>query len=184
MAQTGVPFGEVESVRSWLGIGGVVGRPPDEHPKRPVLGFACRRREVSGRRVWGWAAAAFGSPAAFFARFYVANYCPLLLLDADARNLTPDRLPAAAARPLLEACDLALRCTVEVLQPAVVVGIGSFAARRAEAALAGMPTTVGRALHPSPASPAANRGWEEAFVRDLRAAGVEVPMPGRKGTQR
>lgn len=184
MAQTGVPFGEVESVRSWLGIEGVVERPPGEHPRRPVLGFDCRRREVSGRRVWGWAAAVFGSPAAFFERFFVANYCPLLLLDAGARNLTPDRLPFGAARSLLEVCDRALCSLAEAMQPAVVVGVGSFAARRAEVALAGLPTRVGRALHPSPASPAANRGWEETFVRDLRAVGVDVPCAGQKGARR
>lgn len=184
MAQTGVPFGEVESVRGWLGIEGRVDRPPGEHPKRPVLGFGCRRREVSGRRLWGWAAATFGCPGEFFERFFVANYCPLLLLDAAARNLTPDRLPAAAGRPLLEACDLALRRAVELLRPAVVVGLGSFAARRSEGALAGLPTRVGRALHPSPASPAANRGWEDAFVRDLGSLGVEVTSPPGRGDSR
>src|SRR5262245_50837480 len=55
MAQTGVPFGEVSMVRDWLGICEKVGRPPREHPKRPVRGFDCHRREVSGQRLWGWA---------------------------------------------------------------------------------------------------------------------------------
>src|SRR5215831_613721 len=55
MAQTGVPFGEVELVRDWLGIDAKIGRPPREHPKRPVEGFACARREVSGQRLWGFA---------------------------------------------------------------------------------------------------------------------------------
>ena len=49
MAQTGVPFGEVELVRDWLGLEGRVRKPAREHPKRPVLGFACHRSEVSGR---------------------------------------------------------------------------------------------------------------------------------------
>src|SRR5262245_56590976 len=41
MVQTGVPFGEVEAVRSWLGLHGVVGKPQVEHPKRRIEGLAC-----------------------------------------------------------------------------------------------------------------------------------------------
>ena len=49
MVQTGVPFGDVAMVRDWLGIDGPVAKPRDEHPKRPVLGFECRRTAVSGK---------------------------------------------------------------------------------------------------------------------------------------
>uniref|UniRef100_A0A2K5CWQ4 Single-strand-selective monofunctional uracil-DNA glycosylase 1 n=1 Tax=Aotus nancymaae TaxID=37293 RepID=A0A2K5CWQ4_AOTNA len=45
MAQTGVPFGEVSMVRDWLGIAGTVLTPPQEHPKRPVLGLECPQSE-------------------------------------------------------------------------------------------------------------------------------------------
>src|SRR6185436_19075361 len=55
MAQTGVPFGDTAIVKRWFGIEAAVGRPPKEHPKRPILGFACERSEVSGTRLWGWA---------------------------------------------------------------------------------------------------------------------------------
>jgi single-strand selective monofunctional uracil DNA glycosylase len=178
MTQTGVPFGEVELVRDWLGIRSTVGRPPDEHPKRPVEGFACRRREVSGRRLWGWARDRFGPPERFFERFFVANYCPLLFLEPSGRNLTPDRLPAAARTPLLAACDRALRATVEALEPDLVVGVGGFAEARATTALAGLTVAVGRVLHPSPASPAANRGWRRAAESQLSALGVELGPGG------
>ncbi|NWU98747.1 SMUG1 glycosylase, partial [Upupa epops] len=47
MAQTGVPFGEVWHVREWLRVTGEVQKPPVEHPERPVMGFRCRRAEVS-----------------------------------------------------------------------------------------------------------------------------------------
>ena len=174
MTQTGVPFGEVELVRDWLDIRSPVGRPRHEHPKRPVEGFACRRREVSGRRLWGWARDRFGSPERFFERFFVANYCPLLFLETSGRNLTPDRLPAAERAPLLAACDDALRAVVEALEPRQVIGIGGFAETRAAAALSGLPVPVGRILHPSPASPAANRGWREAAERQLEALGVDL----------
>ena len=62
MGQVGVPFGEVAHVRDWLGIQTPIGKPPVEHPKRPIQGFDCTRSEVSGRRLWGWAKDTFGTP--------------------------------------------------------------------------------------------------------------------------
>ncbi len=59
MTQTGVPFGEVARVRDWLQLRGAIGRPAREHPKRPVLGWACTRSEVSGSRFWGGMASRF-----------------------------------------------------------------------------------------------------------------------------
>lgn len=174
MAQTGVPFGEVAMVRDWLGIEGAVGSPANPHPKRPVEGFSCRRSEVSGRRLWGWARERFGTPERFFARFFVANYCPLAFLEASGRNRTPDKLPAAERAPLFAACDRALRRSVELLAPRRVVGIGGFAEGRARAALDGLAVTIGGILHPSPASPAANLGWDEQAERRLRELGIEL----------
>ena len=172
MAQTGVPFGEVAAVREWLGIDAPVDRPSPEHPKRPVLGFACPKSEVSGRRLWGWAAARFGSPERFFARFFVANYCPLVFMEGSGRNRTPDKLPAAERDPLFAACDEALRRTVETLAPRWVLGVGAFAEARARAALGDYRGVIGRLTHPSPANPAANRGWEPRVEAELRALGV------------
>ncbi len=173
MAQTGVPFGEVAMARDFLGVEAAVGKPRDEHPARPVEGFACGRSEVSGRRFWGFVRASFGTPEAFFARFFVANYCPLLFLEAGGRNRTPDQLPAAEKAPLLAACDAALLAVVRHLGPRLVVGVGGFAARRAGEALAGLGVAVGQILHPSPASPAANAGWEGTVRSQLASLGVE-----------
>jgi single-strand selective monofunctional uracil DNA glycosylase len=172
MAQTGVPFGEVRAVRDWLGVRGAIGRPAQQHPKRPVEGFACRRSEISGQRLWGWAQRRYGRPDAFFAHYFVLNYCPLAFLDASGRNLTPDKFPASTREPLHDACDRALRATVSALRPRAVVGVGAFAAERARRALAGVEITVGTVLHPSPASPAANRGWAEQAERQLAALGL------------
>ena len=172
MAQTGVPFGEVAAVRDWLKIGGPVERPATEHPKRPVEGFECSRSEVSGSRLWGWARDRFGQPEEFFARFFIANYCPLSFMEESGRNRTPDRLPAAERVPLLALCDGALRQTIEILRPHMVVGLGHFTTRRARAALEGTGYPVGTVLHPSPASPAANRGWAEQAERQLTELGV------------
>ena len=171
MAQTGVPFGEIAMVRDWLGLAGPVGKPDRESPKRPVEGFDCSRSEVSGRRLWGLFSERFGTPEAFFAEHFVANYCPLVFLDGG-RNLTPDKLPAHETRPLLEACDIHLQRLCEVLEPDWVIGVGAWAEQRAALALAGRDVRLGRILHPSPASPAANRGWAAAATRQLLEMGV------------
>lgn len=172
MAQTGVPFGDVTMVRDFLGLEGTVSKPSPEHPKRAVQGLACPRSEVSGSRLWGWAKAEFGTADAFFARFFVANYCPLVFMEESARNLTPDKLPAAEQKALFAACDEALRGLVALLQPRHVIGIGAFATDRARVALAETGVNVGTILHPSPASPAANRGWAAQARKQLVALGI------------
>lgn len=174
MAQTGVPFGDVALVRGWLGIEAPVDRPIDEHPKRPVLGFDCQRSEVSGSRLWGWARDRFGTPERFFSRFFVLNYCPLLFLEETGRNRTPDKLAANEREALLPACDDALRAAIAILDPHLVVGVGKWAAQRARAALERSDVRIGTLLHPSPASPKANRGWAEQAERDLRDFGVSL----------
>lgn len=171
MAQTGVPFGEIEAVRDWLGLSGEVGKPPEENPKRPVEGFACARSEVSGRRLWGLFRERFGTAEAFAEEHFVANYCPLAFFD-HTRNLTPDKLPVAESGPLLAACDAHLRALIDALQPEWIIGIGAWAEQRAAAALAGRELRIGRVLHPSPASPAANRGWSPAATRQLVELGI------------
>mgnify|MGYP001769292907 CR=1 FL=1 len=172
MVQTGVPFGDVTMVRDWLGIEGPVAQPGRLHPKHPVQGFACPRREVSGTRLWGWARDRFGTAEAFFETFFVANYCPLAFFEAGGKNFTPDKLPSATQAPLFAACDQALRRLVEVMRPRHVIGVGSFASKRAQVALAGLDVARGSVRHPSPASPVANRGWAEIASRQLADLGI------------
>jgi single-strand selective monofunctional uracil DNA glycosylase len=174
MAQTGVPFGEVAHVRDWMGIDAKVGRPEIEHPKRPIQGLDCPRSEVSGRRLWGWVKDNFKTPDKFFKRFFVANYCPLVFMEEGGRNRTPDKLPAAEREPIVEACDKALQRLVEYLEPEIVVGVGAYAEGRAKEALKDMDIRIGRVLHPSPASPVANRGWAERADKDFAGLGIKI----------
>lgn len=179
MVQTGVPFGEVEAVRSWLGLSGEVRRPAAEHEKRPVTGLLCQRSEVSGRRLWGWAAARFVTPARFARRFFVHNYCPLAFVADSGANLTPDKLAKNDTAALFRICDRLLRQVVECVAPELVVGVGAFAEHRIravfEAAPGGRGPRIGRIPHPSPASPAANRGWERAVDAAFGQLGVALP---------
>ena len=173
MAQTGVPFGDVGFVRDWMGIEAPVERPSPEHPKRPVSGFACERSEVSGSRLWGWAKGRFGEPEAFFSRFFVLNYCPLVFLEATGRNRTPDKLAKAEREALLPECDKALRAAIRLLDPELIIGIGAWATKRARAALGEDGAPIGTVLHPSPASPKANRGWAPQAEAELRGLGIK-----------
>lgn len=172
MAQTGVPFGEIAAVRDWLGIEAPVDQPPILHPKRPIDGFECARSEVSGRRLWGWAAEQFSSADAFFDTLFVWNFCPLVFMEESGKNRTPDKLPAEERDPLFDACDRSLREVVKAIEPAQVIGVGKFAEGRAKKALEGMDLPIGTILHPSPASPIANRGWAPQAQKQLEALGV------------
>lgn len=173
MAQTGIPFGEVAAVRDWMGLNEPVDSPVPAHPKRPITGFACPRSEVSGRRLWGLMAERFGTADAFFAEHFVLNYCPLVWMSATGANLTPDKLTAPEQAAVAAPCRAHLRSVLEVLQPHHAVGVGAYAMRQlAEITLPGDPWKVSTVLHPSPASPAANRGWAEAATKTLVANGV------------
>jgi single-strand selective monofunctional uracil DNA glycosylase len=181
MVQTGVPFGDVFMVRDWLGITGTVGKPRHPHPKRPVLGFECRRQEISGRRLWGWARDRFGTPSQFFRQFFVLNYCPLCFFESSGRNRTPDRLPAADRKQLYEPCDHALAAVIQRLQPTHLLGVGGFATARVSYVLnnyikeggntAGIVT--GRIPHPSPANPH-SRNWAAEVEAGLRELGIAI----------
>lgn len=176
MAQTGVPFGEIAAVRDWMGIEAPVEKPDPEHPKRPIQGFACPKSEVSGRRLWGHFAERFDSPEDFFSDHYVVNYCPLVWMEAGGKNRTPDKLPAAEMAPVTAACDRYLTRVIETLEPEFAVGVGAFAEQCLERVVEAMelssPPKIGRILHPSPASPAANRDWAGTATKQLEALGV------------
>jgi single-strand selective monofunctional uracil DNA glycosylase len=170
MAQTGVPFGEVSLVRDYLRVEAPVDEVEGAHPKRPVEGFACTRSEVSGARFWGWVRARHPDPRTFFSRFFVVNYCPLAFVEESGRNRTPDKLAPDEREALYAVCDRALVKIVQTLRPRWIIGVGAFGKERAERALGRREgLSFGAILHPSPASPLANRGWAERAEADLCA---------------
>lgn len=172
MAQIGIPFGEIAIAKEWLNIRGEVGRPAVEHPKRKVEGFECERSEVSGRRLWGLFRERFTHPESFFKDHFVLNYCPLVFMEGTGRNRTPDKLTAAEREPLYAACDEHLKRVVTLLNPTWVIGVGKFAATRCETVFADQNINIDWILHPSPASPAANKDWAGFAVKKLLKLGV------------
>lgn len=176
MAQTGIPFGDPVCARDFFGITGPVNIPAHQHAKRPIYGFDSPRREVSGQRVWQFAAAHFGQAEAFFEDFFIINYCPLIFLETSGRNRTPDKLSSGERKALYAACDRALIRNLQALKPEHAIGIGRFARNcldRIQDQVGDV--KIGHILHPSPASPAANRGWKAAATKQLQALGIALP---------
>ncbi len=179
MAQTGIPFGEVSFVRDWLKIDANIQRPPTEHPKRRIDGLACTRSEVSGRRLWGLFRERFETPHVFFKDHFVANYCPLVFMEQSARNVTPDKLPLESLRLLEHHCDQHLHEMMVLLDVQWIIGVGAFAEKCAQR-VAGSSCNIGKILHPSPASPAANRDWAGVATQQLYSLGVWEKTKGSR----
>ncbi len=174
MAQTGVPFGEVNAVRDWLMIEELVSSPKVENPKRPILGFDTPRSEVSGRRFWGLMQERYRTAARFFTEHFVLNYCPLVFMEPSGKNLTPDKLPKHDREPLEALCGTYAMKVLSIMNPEILVGVGKYAQKKCTTLVKHMesphrvsPPIVAWVLHPSPASPLANRGWAEAATKQM-----------------
>lgn len=175
MSQTGVPFGEVSMVKNWLKVTAEVVGPRKQHPKRPIQGLACLRKEVSGDRFWGFFKEKYKTPAKFFQSHFVASYCPLAFMEQSGLNITPDKLPALVRSPLQQACDQHLMRLLEIVSPKWLIGVGGWAEKRCQSVVENLEVSfvkVGKILHPSPASPAANKNWSEVVEGQLKSLGV------------
>jgi single-strand selective monofunctional uracil DNA glycosylase len=93
-------------------------------------------------------------------------------VEQSGLNRTPDKLPPAEKDRLLKICDEHLRRVLEILEPEWLIGIGAWARKRGEFVAAGTTVRVGQILHPSPASPKANRGWAKIATKELIQLGV------------
>tara|TARA_X000000950_G_scaffold287489_2_gene399968 strand:+ start:729 stop:1517 length:789 start_codon:yes stop_codon:yes gene_type:complete len=185
MAQSGVPFGATATVRDELEIPDLaLETPVGAHPKRPIVGLSQERQEVSGQRIWSLLFDVYGSPQGAMEHVFLVNHCPLLLLNERGANVTPDKLPAAVVAPVFEACDDHLREVVDVLGATRVVGVGAYAADRAQRALngakglgmspSGRTVALDKCWHPSPASPLANRNGGADWRAQVRSVLLHV----------
>jgi len=173
MMQTGIPFGDVDTVANWLRIDEEIDTPDQTHIKRPVLGLAYPRVEVSGKRLWGMFREKYTNPKDFFKGAFVLNYCPIAFLEESGRNRTPDKLPKSESKPLFELCDHLMVLHLRLFQPIHVVGVGKFARKCIERIVKAYQPEFDNmricdVLHPSPASPMANRGWASQAITQLR----------------
>jgi single-strand selective monofunctional uracil DNA glycosylase len=119
----------------------------------------------------------FAGAEEFFADHFVVNYCPLIFLEDSGKNRTPDKLPKAERDALQTVCDDHLREVIGITGAGSLIGIGKYA-EKAFLRITGDANPgenrflIASILHPSPASPAANRGWAEQAAGQLESLGV------------
>lgn len=174
MMQTGIPFGDIALVKSYLGISEGVKKPSLEHPKKPIMGFDWPKSEVSGTRLWGFFQSQYKQPKVFFKKFFVLNYCPLGFLSETGANVTPDKLNIEVRKKIETLCDAYLLEVAPLFNAKTLVGVGGYASKVFERLFP--KASIATVLHPSPASPAANRGWAALASKQLHAAGLEFKM--------
>lgn len=87
-----VPFGHVPSVKNWMKLSGVVRKPSNEIPSKPVKGLEWTAEEPSGKRFWGVLQDLCGEPENFFEKCFVHNICPLAFLSCTGSNITPTEI--------------------------------------------------------------------------------------------
>ncbi|XP_049303144.1 single-strand selective monofunctional uracil-DNA glycosylase isoform X3 [Bactrocera dorsalis] len=127
MGQTGVPFGNILTVRNEMGLSGTVMQPPSLHLKRPVDGLECIIEEPSGVRIWGlFKKLAGGSLMTFGRNCFVHNFCPLIFYDKAGKNITPSELKGDYKAIIGKLCLDALDKEQDLLEPEILVPIGAY----------------------------------------------------------
>lgn len=175
MAQTGVPFGEITSVKTFLKLEGEIGKPPYEHPARPILGLNVKRSEVSGKRLWALFCEHYADSTSCFSQIAVTNYCPLVFMDrgSTGKNITPDKLPKTERLALETICDSYLHDVIMLLQPTYLLGVGKYAKEKFQKVVGDQDTfIIDSIIHPSPGNPMANTGWNEKTKLKLVSIGL------------
>ncbi|XP_060650379.1 single-strand selective monofunctional uracil-DNA glycosylase isoform X2 [Drosophila nasuta] len=162
MGQTGVPFGNVRTVRDIMQLTGEVLQPPLVHPKRPVEGLNCKIEEPSGVRLWElFLHLAGGRIDTFADRCFVHNFCPLAFFDEHGHNITPNELKGAYKQQIRDICLNALEQLLNLVQPQTVVAVVS--------------VSVFRLPHPSPRA-LNNSNWVEKASNFLQKNGLITIM--------
>jgi single-strand selective monofunctional uracil DNA glycosylase len=173
-----IPFGDPAIVRGWMSLAGLVQAPDRTHPARPVRGLDSPRREESGTTLYGWARQRYGTAERFFQECWIVSYCPLLMFDAEGKNVTPAdfRKGSGQLAALEGACDEHLATVLKVFAPPFTIGVGQFAAKRAALVVErlSLATRVGCVTHPSPQTrghwgPDGWAGLAETELRKLEA---------------
>lgn len=170
MAQTGIPFGEINIVKNYLKIDNPISKPKREHPNRKVEGLNIKRSEISGLRLWDLVKSYYPNPKDMRGNIYIANYCPLLFISSvkTAKNITPNKLKKEIRELIDSICDKYLFDTIDLLNCEKLIGIGKYAEKK----LKNDSIPYFSILHPSPASPLANKGWKEKVLSQLEENGV------------
>ncbi|XP_059470377.1 single-strand selective monofunctional uracil DNA glycosylase [Neocloeon triangulifer] len=180
MGQTGIPFGDVDTVKNYLGLaefGFLIRQPTQQHPSKIVTGLDCHRKEPSGTKLWGLVKKLTNyCPAEIaLANIIVHNFCPLIFLKESGCNLTPEELKASNKKEeLFNLCSTALYHSLRVLQCSQILCIGKFAEKRADLMVKkfSLNALVYSIPHPSPRNVSGRVNWEENAMASLSASGL------------
>lgn len=162
MVQTGVPFGEIKSVKSYLGINSPVRKPVVECPMRPITGMETKRSEVSGARFWQMAEK-IGARDEFFKYATVVNYCPLAFISEKGTNITPVELSKNDRAIINRICDENLKKTLDFYCIENHIAIGKYAEEKL--------SEFGDVIvfpHPSPRNPKSRLFWPDLAYEETR----------------
>ncbi|XP_067617786.1 single-strand selective monofunctional uracil DNA glycosylase [Eurosta solidaginis] len=161
MGQTGVPFGNILTVRNEMCLTGAVKQPPSVHAKRPVLGLECTTEEPSGVRIWGLLKKlAGGSLTTFGRQCFVHNFCPLIFHDKAGRNITPSELKGDYKSIIGKLCLEILDQELDLLQPEIVIAVGEYMNGMLKNSRHANSLKIFKLPHPSPRS-LNNQNWPE-----------------------
>lgn len=128
MAQTGIPFGDKETVKEYLKLDQIIyTNLPKQHPKKPLLGLDTTRVEVSGKRIWGLVKKLYPQKENFFKRNLILNCVPSCFLDENGVNLTPDKMKKEERGNLYKICFSALKEVFSILKIDKIIAIGNLA---------------------------------------------------------
>ncbi|XP_036325238.1 single-strand selective monofunctional uracil DNA glycosylase-like [Rhagoletis pomonella] len=161
MGQTGVPFGNILTVRDEMGLTGSVQQPPSIHAKRPVSGLECNIEEPSGVRIWSlFKKLAGGSLNNFGRQCFVHNFCPLIFYDSAGHNITPSELKGDYKAKIGKACLDVLDLELDLLKTEILVVIGSYMHDMVKRSRHASSLKICKLPHPSPRS-LNNHNWPE-----------------------
>uniref|UniRef100_A0A1A9WNN6 Uracil-DNA glycosylase-like domain-containing protein n=1 Tax=Glossina brevipalpis TaxID=37001 RepID=A0A1A9WNN6_9MUSC len=161
MGQTGVPFGNITSVRDMMQLSGLVDQPDEIHPKRPVNGLQHTTEEPSGKRLWPLLEKlADGSLDNFFKQCFVYNFCPLIYYDKHGKNITPNELKGAYRQEILNVCLETLESLIRLLDCEIVVAIGDYVFQCLKKSEYCQSKRIMKLAHPSPRA-VGNQNWPE-----------------------
>jgi len=173
MGNTGIPFGCPEQVNKYLKIKDIkIKKIKKMHPKRTIYGLKCDKPEISGRRIWGLVKDIYGEPRNAFTKIYVMNHFPLWMFDKKGRNITPDKLPLAASKTILELCDSTVLEIINALEAEKVIAVGNYAEKRINKIISKKNLSnleLKKIPHPSPANPLSNKE-KGAIWREMATA--------------
>ena len=93
-------------------------------------------------------------------------------MEASGKNRTPDKLANVEKNALINLCDNYLRDFVQALRPSYLIGVGSYAENCLQRNFSSQVYIIDKILHPSPASPLANNGWDQQATNKIKALGI------------